>query len=191
MHQAQSKPRLQSVPAPMPAGHIRALGMDSATWQRHASPWSVYTRMATLPFLVAAVWSHSILGPWVSLGLTFAVMGWLWVNPRLFAPPKHTRSWAARATLGERIWLNRLNVPIPAETTRAAMTLSIVAGAGFLAALLGAYVNDPLVAVTGVIITYAGKLVFLQRMVLLYEAMRDAHPLYRFWSVSADNDNVS
>lgn len=33
----------------------RAMTMDDATWERHANPWSVWTRMATLPLLLPAL----------------------------------------------------------------------------------------------------------------------------------------
>ncbi|WP_417689284.1 DUF6653 family protein [Roseibium sp.] len=164
--------------------------MDASTWQRHASPWSVYTRMATLPLLALAIWSHAWYGAWLAIGATFAVCAWLWVNPRLFPPPKTMESWASKATLGERIWLNRSAVPIPGEDSRTAMTLSLVTGVGFIATVYGSISNELLIAVPGLIVTYAGKLVFLDRMVRLYEQMRNAHPLYRFWSVAPDNDNT-
>ncbi|WP_209015098.1 DUF6653 family protein [Roseibium limicola] len=187
----QAQPRLPAGPgpAPMSAGKIGVLGMDNATWRRHASPWSVYTRMATLPLLVAAIWSHSTLGLGPSLALTLGVMIWLWTNPRLFPAPKNTNTWASRATFGERIWLNRAKVPIPSSEETTAIVLSLVTGVGFMATIFGAVFNDLLITLPGLLITYTGKLVFLQRMVGLYETMRDAHPLYRFWTTYPDNDN--
>lgn len=179
-----------TVPVPMTAGQVRALGMNAETWKRHASPWSVYTRMATLPFLLLAIWSHTWYGTGVAVLSTGAVFIWLWFNPRLFSAPRNTDTWAARATFGERIWLNRLTVPIPPNEGRTALVLSLVSGVGFFAAISGAVLNDFWIAVPGLLITYVGKLVFLDRMVGLYETMRDAHPLYRFWSVFPDNDNT-
>lgn len=189
MRQAQSLSHPNTMPAPMPAGQIRALGMDSATWQKHASPWSVYTRMATLPFLAAAVWSHTFVGSWVSLALTAAVLVWLWINPRLFPAPARTDNWASKATFGERIWLNRGNIPIPGSDAKTAMVLSLVTGLGFITVLMGALTNDMMIMLPGILVTYSGKLVFLHRMVGLYEKMRNAHPLYRFWVVRPCNDN--
>lgn len=190
MSQAQKIQRPRAMPSPMPAGQLKALGMDPKVWQRHASPWSVYTRMATLPLLVLAIWSHAWYGASFAVTATFAVMVWLWLNPRIFPAPKSTESWASKATFGERIWLNRMSVPIPESEAKTALVLSLVAGVGFMAAIYGAYANDLLIAVPGVIVTYAGKLTFLNRMVLLYERMRNAHPLYRFWSVVPENDNT-
>ncbi|WP_417669805.1 DUF6653 family protein [Roseibium sp.] len=163
--------------------------MDPATWQRHASPWSVYSRMATLPLLVLAIWSHTWNGTGFAVIATFAVLIWLWLNPRLFPAPKNTDSWASKATFGERIWLNRLSVPIPEQEARTALSLSLVTGVGFVATIYGAVLNDLLITVPGMIVTYAGKLVFLDKMARLYDRMRNAHPLYRFWSVTPVNDN--
>ena len=182
--------RNSPLPAPMPAGTIRLLGMDPSVWQRHASPWSVYSRLATLPFLAAAIWSHAVIGPWLALLAVAAVSVWLYLNPRLFPAPRRTDTWAARATFGERIWLNRFTVPIPAEDAKMALVLSAVAASGFLALLIGALANNLLVLLPGLVVTYAGKIAFLDRMAALYDKMRDAHPLYRFWSVHPDNDNA-
>ncbi len=189
MSQVRQLKRPRALPSPMPTGQLKALGMDTATWQRHASPWSVYSRMATLPFLVLAIWSHSWFGPGPAILGTLAIGGWLWINPRLFPPPRTTDNWASRATFGERIWLNRLSVPIPEQEAQTALTLSLVTGVGFMAAIYGAIINDALIAIPGVLVTYVGKLVFLNRMVGLYARMKNAHPLYRFWSVVPDNDN--
>jgi hypothetical protein len=40
-------------------GHIAAklFQMDERAWERHASPWSVWTRVASLPPLLAEGWS--------------------------------------------------------------------------------------------------------------------------------------
>ncbi|MEJ8474533.1 DUF6653 family protein [Roseibium algae] len=189
MSQVQNMQRPRPMPSPMPAGQLKALGMDPAVWQRHASPWSVYSRMATLPFLICAIWSHNLYGFGVAAIATIAVLVWLWINPRLFPAPKSTDSWASKATFGERIWLNRMSVPIPPQEAKTALVLSLVTGVGFLVALYGAYADELLIAGTGMIVTYAGKLVFLNRMVQLYDRMRNSHPLYRFWSIFPDNDN--
>lgn len=170
-------------------GTIRFLGMNDQTWSRHASPWSVYTRMATLPFLLLAIWSHSWLGPGPSFGLTAGVLIWLWLNPRIFPAPANKSSWAARATFGERVWLNQKSVPIPKGENKQALILSAVSGVGFMAAVYGALITHPILTITGAIVTYVGKIAFLDRMVTLYDQMRDAHPLYRFWSSTPANDD--
>ena len=155
--------------------------MSEETWRRHANPWSVWTRVASLPFLLAAVWSHAWLGWPAAAGLIALVIAWLWVNPRLFPPPRTTASWAARTTLGERVWLNRSIVPIPRHHAVMAHVLNAAAGAGFLLALWGAATLSLWPMLAGGIAVYAGKLWFCDRMVWLYEDMKDRYPPYRSW----------
>ena len=44
----------------------KAFGLTGDAWQRHANPWSVYTRIPIPPLLAAAIWTRSRLG-WRSL----------------------------------------------------------------------------------------------------------------------------
>lgn len=159
----------------------RAFGMDDATWERHANPWSVYTRMATVPFIVLALWSRAWIGAW-SLVPIALVAYWLWLNPRLFPPPASTRSWASRAVLGERVWLNRRSVPIPAHHVGAVRLLGILGAVGVPVFLYGIVVLEPWPTWFGMTVTVLGKLWFLDRMVWLWEDMRDASPVYRAWA---------
>lgn len=158
----------------------RAFAMDDATWARHANPWSVWTRVVSLPPLLAAIWSHTSLG-WgaaVPIGL---VVVWLWLNPRLFPPPAHTDTWASKATFGERVWLNRSAVPIPAHHALAAALLSGLAGLAFLAAVAGAVANNLAWTVGAGSLSWLAKMWFVDRMVWLYEDMKHATSEYRSW----------
>jgi hypothetical protein len=158
----------------------RLFRMDDRTWARHASPWSVWTRIASLPLLLLAVWSHAWLGAWalVPVGL----MGlWLWFNPRIFPAPVRTDTWSARATFGERVWLNRHDVPVPAHHARVAHILSAVSAVGFLAALVGAFLNDLLATMTGGLLAWISKMWFCDRMVWLHDDMQRRHPPYAAW----------
>lgn len=154
--------------------------MDDRVWARHASGWSVWTRFATFPVLLLAIWSHAWIG-WWALAAIAAVVLWLWINPRLFPPPRSTRSWHARATFGERVWLNRGAVPIPRHHVLAASVLQGIAGVGALLAVGGAVLNLIWWAVLGAVFVYAGKMWFLDRMVWLFEDMKDREPRYRAW----------
>ncbi|WP_208978990.1 DUF6653 family protein [Stappia stellulata] len=186
----QRRARGYSAYRPMNAGRLRLLGMDSAVWQRHASGWSVWTRFATLPFLFLAVWAHGWYGWPTAIALVAAVCVWLWLNPRIFPPPRRLDSWHARATFGERVWLNRGVVPIPPADNRQAVILSLVTGAGFLVGMWGAIALHVPAVIVGTLLTYAGKLAFLKSMARLYDVMRDAHPVYRSWTVVPVNDNL-
>jgi hypothetical protein len=162
-------------------GLVRSMAMDDATWARHASPWSVWTRIATLPLLLVTLWSHAWIG-WGGMALALgAVIAWTWANPRLFPPPASTDNWASKATFGERVWLNRKAVPIPAHHARAAMVLGASSGAGFVVAASAALLNDLTWTLTGGITCWFAKMWFADRMVWLYEDMKDADPRYHGW----------
>ena len=137
--------------------------MDDDTWARHANPWSVYTRMATVPFIVLAFWSPAWIG-WWSLAPIAIIVVWLWLNPRLFPPPQSTNNWASKAVLGERVWLNQKYVPIPAHHRRAANLLSVLGFVGVPVFLYGIAVQELWPALLGMAVTFIGKLWFIDRM---------------------------
>ena len=95
----------------------RAFRLDAAGWARHANPWSGWTRMAVLPLLVLAGWSRAWIGWWAALPLAL-LLGFLWLNPRLFPPPRHLDAWISRGVLGEQRWLDRDRVPVPVHHRR-------------------------------------------------------------------------
>ena len=65
----------------------RRFGLDSdAAWQRHANPWSVYTRIPGPAALVAAIWTSTWIG-WWSLVLVGVACLWLAVNPKSVSSP--------------------------------------------------------------------------------------------------------
>ena len=159
----------------------RLMAMDEATWERHAHPISVYVRMVLgLPLFVLAVWSRAWIG-WWALAAVAAVAAFTYLNTRLTPPPATTRSWASRATFGERVFLARREVPIPDHHVRWAHGLTAVAVAGvpFLAWGLWALAIWP--TLFGATLIYAGKLWYLDRMVWLYEDMRRVEPRYAAW----------
>lgn len=40
----------------------RAMAMNDTVWQRHANPWSGWTRVATMPLFAIAAWSRVWIG---------------------------------------------------------------------------------------------------------------------------------
>ena len=158
----------------------RIFAMDEATWARHASPWSVWTRVSTLPVLILAFWSRAWLGWWCLVPIAL-VLVWLWLNPRLFPPPRTTASWGSKATFGERVWLNRAQVPIPDHHRIAAHILSALSGVGLVFVVWGLVALAIWPTVLGTAVAYVGKLWFCDRMVWLYEDMKDSHPEYGAW----------
>jgi len=167
-----------------PAGKnvfTKLMSMDEATWERHASPMSVWSRVVTgVPLTYAAIWSIKPLA-WWSLIIIFISVFWLWLNPRLFSAPKSTNNWASKVTFGERVWLNRSECPIPEHHEKWANFLSIIGGVGFLIGLVGAYLNLPLPALAGGLISWFGKMWFCDRMVWLYEDMKGMRDEYASW----------
>lgn len=159
----------------------RLFRMTDSVWARHANGWSVWTRIASFPLIVLALWSHAWIGWLGAVAAVAAVAVWIWLNPRIFAVPAHTDSWASKVTFGERVWLNRKAVAIPAHHATMAQLLSGVAGIGFVVAVVGAVTTSIWPTLVGVILVYGGKLWFCDRMVWLYEDMKDRDPTYRSW----------
>ena len=157
-----------------------AFRMDERTWARHANPWSVWSRNTALPLLCLAIWSRVWLGSLALLPLLLAI-AWTWLNPRLFAPPRSTNNWASKAVLGERVWLNRGQVPVPPHHRRAPHVLSAVAALGVPFIVWGLLELSIWPLLLGSALVYAGKLWFLDRMVWLYEDMRAERPEYAAW----------
>jgi hypothetical protein len=157
-----------------------AFGMDEGTWARHANPWSVWTRYTALPLLVLAIWSRAWLGWWSLVPLALAVL-WTWLNPRFFPVPSSTDNWASKAVLGERVWLRRGEVPLPSHHRRAPHLLGALTALGLPFLGWGLYRLEFWPTLFGVLLVFCGKLWFLDRMVWLYEDMKDVHPDYRRW----------
>ena len=159
--------------------------MSDATWERHANPWSVWTRFTVLPLIIAAIWSRVWIGPW-AWGLAALSILWTWINPRIFRKPISTDNWASKAVLGERVWINRKQVPVPARHRVAPNLLSGISGIGLPFLIWGLWNLNVWSTVTGTVLVYAGKVWFLDRMVWLYEDMKNSTPEYSRWLYNED-----
>jgi len=144
----------------------RLMGMDDAAWERHANPWSGWTRVSILPLLALAIWSRVWLG-WWSLAPVAVLIVWTWLNPRVFPPPRSVNNWMSQGVLGERIWLARNADPIPPHHQRMAVILSVASGFGVALLIWGLVLLDPGLTVAGLVLSMGGKLWFLDRMVWL------------------------
>lgn len=161
--------------------HLTALfHMTDAVWARHANPWSVWTRYGCLPLLAIALWSRVWIGAWAWVPV-LAILGWIWINPRCFPPPRSTRHWASKAVLGERVWLNRHQIPIPRHHLPVIAVTNGVNGGGFMLCVWGLVTLQIWPTVFGTTLVILGKTWFLDRMVWLYGDMCDRHPPYRAW----------
>jgi hypothetical protein len=93
--------------------------LNDKVWDRHANPWSGWTRVLAMPLLGLGLYLHS---SWI-IGLTIV---WLVLNPFVFPRPKRVDNWMSRGVIGERLYfkdgkklkrdlptlLNLLNVPL-------------------------------------------------------------------------------
>ena len=154
--------------------------MDEKTRRRHSSPWSVYSRFSMIPLIALAFWSRVWLG-WWSLIPIIVVFLWVWLNPRIFPEPKSTNNWASKVVLGEWVWMNRKNVPVPMHHQHLPNILSLVGAIGGIFFGLGIVTLGLWLTVFGGVVLILSKLWFADRMVWLYEDMKDATPEYKNW----------
>ena len=166
-----------------------AFRMDDETWKRHANPWSVWTRNTVLPLLILAFWSRAWLKWWSLLPIAAALL-WTWLNPRLFSAPKSMDSWAARGVLGERVWLNRDEVPVPEYHRTVPNILSGISAVGAVFVVWGVVALEVWPTVFGAVTVILTKLWFVDRMVWLYEDMRKVTPEYSSWA-SPEQENAA
>jgi hypothetical protein len=142
----------------------RAMWMNDTVWQRHANPWSGWTRVATMPLLAIAIWSRVWIG-WWSLFPIAILLAWIWGNPRIFPPPKSVDNWMSRGVLGERIWLTDKPGAVAEHhrhATRILTTLATLGGIVFVGGLIWLNVAATLL---GLAISMLAKLWFVDRMV--------------------------
>ena len=154
--------------------------MSDDVWQRHANPWSVWTRYLCLPLLCLAVWSRTWIG-WLSLIPIALICLWIWLNPRVFSKPKTKNNWASKAVLGERVLLKHPKSDIPDHHKTSIAILKLVTSIGFLLAVSGLVFFHAWLTILGTVITIIGKTWFLDRMVRLYQDLGKEKEEYQSW----------
>jgi hypothetical protein len=185
--QRQSRPGAGTVDASLdtPSAGTRlavAFGLEGDGWMRHANKWSVWTRFTVVSLVALAIWSREWIGIWCLIPIALSIV-WMFTNPLFFKAPDSTRNWASRAVLGERIWVDRANADIP-EAFRSATTANIANGLSSLGLPLLAYGLADLnfiATVAGILIVHMGKAWYMDRMVLMYLAMKDTKAEYAAW----------
>ena len=142
---------------------------DDDSWLKHANPWSIWTRFATLPFLVFSLWSRVWIG-WYCVIPFIILVFWIWINPTLFSKPKAFSSWGSKAVLGERIFMKRSESPIPNGHLKLITILNVLQTLACTVLIYGLWVLDVSLTLHGMAYVYLTKMWFLDRMVWLYES---------------------
>ncbi len=157
----------------------KLFGLNDKTWMKHSNQWSVWTRFTVLPLIALAFWSRVWIGDWYLLAGLVAI-AWTFVNPHLFPKPKSTKSWASRSVHGERVWLNRDEIPVPAHHKKILSILNGISGIGFFLSIWAVVVLNFWALVVGILFTYLGKTWYLDRMVWILQDMEHVEE-YKKW----------
>ena len=157
----------------------RIMTMDASVWERHANPWSGWSRVSILPLLAIATWSRIWIS-WWALAPIAIILFWTWINPRLFPPPASTDNWMSKGVLGERIWLQREHNADLLHHAPIIRNLTIATTVGTVCLVAGLALVNLTLTMVGLAIAILSKLWLLDRMVWVYEqggtAQRDQHP---------------
>lgn len=156
----------------------KVFNLNDETWLRHSNPWSVWTRFTVLLVIMLAFWSRVYIDWYVLLVVISFI--WMFANPHLFKKPKTTKHWTSKAVLGERVFINRDEIDIPAHHKLAPHLLNGIAGVGFFISIYSIVVLSVPLAIIGILFTYLGKAWYLDRMVWLYDEMKHL-PEYKKW----------
>ncbi len=153
--------------------------LTDENWMKHANPWSVWTRYSVLPIIVLAFWSRVWIG-WWSLIPAIISLAWMFFNPVFFKKTKSTKSWASKAVLGERVWLNRDKVGVPNYHKTVPNILNGISSVGMILSIWAIVTLSIWPAILGISLAYLGKSWYLDRMVWIYEDMKHL-PEYGKW----------
>ena len=154
-----------------------------------ASPLSVFSKILAPGLLTMGLWTHVWFG-WPIAAAVFAI-GLVTIAglTQLSAARPGNSSWPSRVCYGERVWLNRLAVPVPHGLNYRITTLFLVYWTACLMAMLGAAMGSLVPALTGLLVAYCCQFVYFRKLLDLFDLMQHKHPLYRFWVTVASNDN--
>lgn len=155
-------------------------GMTDEVWLRHANPWSPWTRLSSMPLLFLSIWSRKWIRWWAVVPTLITAL-WIWTNPRVFPKPKSTNNWMSKAILGERVWLNKKNIPVPEHFERRMRINQVISSSGLLVAIWGLAKDSARLVVVGNIVFLAVKPYGLDVMADLYDEMKDSSPEYQSW----------
>ncbi|MET1415308.1 DUF6653 family protein [Roseibium sp. HPY-6] len=151
---------------------------------------ATYLKIISPGILVAALWSHIWLGlmtaALLAIGLSFVLVAF----QRLRFERYGNLTWAKSVGFGERIWLNRLFVPVPEQLGARITTLYVVFWLGASIALLGGSTASWVLTSSGLVVAYCAQFVCFRKLIELYHQMKSKAPLYDFWATVPVNDNT-
>ena len=157
----------------------KLFNLTDENWMKHANPWSVWTRYSVLPIIVIAFWSRIWIGWWYLVPAIIS-LAWMFFNPIFFKKPKSTKNWASKSVLGERVYLNRDKIDIPEHHKLLPKIVNSISSIGMILTIWAIVKLAIWPAILGIALAYLGKSWYLDRMVWLYEDMKD-FPEYKEW----------
>jgi len=139
---------------------------EELLWERHANPWSGWTRLPTGAVVVYAVYRRD----W---RLLLAGVLWAAVNPFLFSPPETDDAWMTRAVRAERWWLREQdNGTVGRSYPNVCNTLGAVS---FGYALVAAWNRRPAGTALATVLGTALKLWWVGVLVRRYDSVRESN----------------
>jgi hypothetical protein len=150
----------------------KLFGLDDENWLKHSNPKSVWTRFPLLPMFVLSIWSKEWIGIWCLIPICLLIL-WTIINPKIFSKPKSTNNWASKCVLGEKIWANRKEITVPNRHNNMITILTLIQFIVLIILIIGFYQSNVWEVIEGTIFTYMGKMWFLDRMVWVFEDMKE------------------
>jgi hypothetical protein len=111
-------------------------GLYAGLFQRHAHPFSAWSRLLSAPLLLVPLWTRRW---WLYL----PIGTWFALNPVMTPPAHDTSSFATRAILGEKSWTR------DPTSEPATLALSGAASASLAGALVASYQHRRTAAIAG------------------------------------------
>lgn len=155
--------------------------LTDENWKKHANPWSVWTRFTVLPLIVFSFWSRIWMGWWCLIPVAISFF-WMVYNPVFFSKPKSTKNWASKSVLGERVFINKDKIDIPKRHKNGIYKLlNLISSIGLIMTIWAIITYSVWGVVFGTFLTLFGKGWYLDRMVWLYEDMKNTNQEYKNW----------
>lgn len=157
----------------------------------HPAPAATaFSKILTPAVLTGLLWTQVWIGTMGAVLLSIAGLSVLVGLAKLFAGAGRKIGWANEVGFGEKIWLNRLLLPVPPGINYRLTVLYAVYWLGVLVAGLGSLTAIAILSATGLAVAYAAQFAWFGKLIDLYRIMKDRNPLYRFWTAVPANDNM-